>query len=184
MKRFLSILITLTSLSAFAATGHGNGEIPSDVKFQALNLAVFFAILIYFGGPKVVALFKQRNEDYHCVARETERAKKELEDRRADLVRRSLELRQNAEINLAKAKAEAENAMRDQVAKANDEAKRLMSEAEGQLKSDYSKLMEKLRIEALEMTLAAAETKLETIDAATKSKMNGGFASRVEGATV
>lgn len=184
MKTLLMVLAALVSVSAHAAGGHAPGEIPGDVKFQALNLTIFFAILIYFAGPKVVALFRQRNEDYHRVARETEKAKKELQDKREDLVRRSLELRQNAEVTMAKAKAEAENAMRDQVSKANEEAQRMMTEAQGQLKSDYSKLMEKLRVEALEMSLAAAETKLENLDASTKTKVSAGFVSRVEGATV
>lgn len=183
MKFISALFITLVSISAAASSG-APGEIPADVKFQAMNLAVFFAILIYFGGPKVVALFRQRNEDYHRVARETEKAKKELEDKRADLVRRSLELRQNTELTLSKAKAEADLAMKDQVAKAQEESRRLANEAEGQLKSDYSKLMEKLRVEALEMSLAAAGTKLDSLDAATKTKVSAGFVSRVEGASV
>lgn len=183
MKTLLVIFTILVSAAA-AASSAAPGEIPSDVKFQALNLAVFFGILIYFGGPKVVALFKQRNEDYHRVARETERAKKELEDQRADLVRRSLELRQNTEVTMAKAKTEAEQAMRDQVTKANEEVARLLADAQGQLTSEYSKLMEKLRVEALEMSLTAAEGKLESLDVATKTKVSSGFVSRVEGATV
>lgn len=183
MKTLLSVFAFLVSASAFASSA-APGEIPSDVKFQAINIAVFIGILIYFGGPKVKALFKQRNEDFHRVARETAIAKKALDDKKADVLRLTKQLRETSAQSLAQAKLEAEKAMNDQIAKANEEANRLVGEANSQLKSDYSKLMEKLRIEALELSLAAAENKLETLAAGEKSKVTTGFVSRVEGATV
>lgn len=183
MKTLIVILTFIISLSAFASGGAAH-EIPGDVKFQAMNLAVFLGILFYFGAPKIKALFKQRNEDFHRVARETAKAKKDLDDKKADVLRLTKQLRETSAQSLAQAKVEAEKAMNEQIAKANEEATRLSSDAQSQLKSDYSKLMEKLRQEALELSLEAAENKLETLAAPEKAKVNSGFAARVEGATV
>lgn len=175
---------TLLYSSAFAAGGaHGEG-IPGEVKFQALNIIVFLAILIYFAGPKVKALFIQRNEDFHRMARETEKARKDLENKKADLVRRARELRENYDQSIAQAQKEAEMALQEQVAKAKEEASRILRDAEAQLKAESSKLVEKLRQETLEMSLANADSKLQALSQVEKGKINSGFVQRVEGATL
>jgi F0F1-type ATP synthase membrane subunit b/b' len=178
--------ILLNFSQAFAAEGaHGAAHgIPSDVKWQAANIIVFIGILVYFGGAKVKAFFAGRNEEYHRVARETEKARKDLEAKAADLARRTLVLGQTSDQSLAKAHVEADMAMKDMVTKAKEDAARIIADAESQLKSGYSKQMEKLRVEALEMSLVAAESKLENLGTSEKSKVNAGIAARVEGATV
>lgn len=183
MKNLIVLLALLFSTSAVASTGGAHG-IPWDVKFQAMNLAIFLGILVYFAGPKVKAHFKQRSEDFHRVARETAIAKKTLDEKKADVLRLTQQLRETSAQSLAQAKIDAEKAMQEQIAKANEEVSRMMGDANAQLKSDYAKLMEKLRLEALEMSIKAAEKKLETLNASEKSKINAGFAGRVEGASV
>ncbi|MCC6138459.1 MAG: ATP synthase F0 subunit B, partial [Bdellovibrionaceae bacterium] len=161
MKRLTAVIIGLLVLSSSVASASSGAEhgIPGDVKFQLMNLTIFFAILVYFAGGKVVALFKQRYEDFHRVARETEKAKKDLENKKADVIRLMQKLKTTYDQSLVEAQAEAENAMKDQIAKANEEVSRMATEAQAQLKSDYSKQMEKLRLEALEMSIVSAENK-------------------------
>lgn len=186
MKTIIAALISILVLGvsvAHASGGEAHG-IPGDVKFQLMNLSIFLVILIYFAGGKVIALFKQRYDDFHRVARETEKAKKELENKKADVIRLMEKLKTTYDQSLTEAQREAEQAMKDQIAKANEEVSRMASEAQAQLKSDYSKLMEKLRLEALEMSLAAAENKLKTLGAEDKAKVSSGFVGRVEGASV
>lgn len=181
-KIFLSTPALFIAAKAFASGGGHETGIPGDVKFQALNLVVFLAILIYFAAPKVKQFFAQRNEDYHRLARETEKARKQLEDKKADLVRRAQELRKNYDQSIAQAQQEAEGVMQEQVNKAREEAARILRDAEAQLKAESAKLTEKLRQEALEMSIASADSKLQSMAGTEKAKINSSFANRVEGA--
>lgn len=181
----LLIYILLMGSSRFAfASGSQSAGIPSDVKFQALNITLFLGIIIYFAGGKIKAFFAQRFEDFHRSARETAQARKNLENKKEDLIRLTQNLLATSEQSLAQAKREADEAMRDLVVKANEEALRIANEAQAQLKSDYSKLMEKLRMEALEMSMRSAEGKIQAMSAADKTKINAGAAQRVEGAAL
>lgn len=187
LSPFLVISLAITMFvgsTAFAAGGAHAEGIPGEVKFQALNIFVFLAILIYFAGPKVKALFAQRNEDFHKMARETEKARKDLENKKADLVRRARELRENYDQSIAQAQKEAEMVLQEQIAKAKEEASRILRDAEAQLKAESSKLVEKLRQETLEMSLANADRKLQALSQAEKGKINSAFVQRVEGAAL
>ncbi|MCB9072667.1 MAG: ATP synthase F0 subunit B [Bdellovibrionaceae bacterium] len=180
----MSLLVFLMSVQAFAETHGAEHGIPGDVKWQAANIIVFIGILVYFGGAKIKKMFSERNETYHRIARETEKARKDLENQKADLIRRAKALHETSSQSLAQAKADAEKAMQEQVGRAKDEATRIVSEAQSQLKSDSAKLVEKLRMEAVEMSMAAATSKLESLSAGEVTKLNATIPKRVEGATL
>lgn len=178
-------LLCINFLSATAlASGSAPGEIPGDVKYQLLNLTLFLFILVYFAGAKVKNSFSQRHEDFHRMARETEKARKALENKKAEVIRLTKQLRDTYDLSLVQAQQEAQLALKDQLQKASEEAARLSREASSQLRSDSSKLMEKLRLEALQMSMDTAQNKLGSLEASDKSKINSTFAGRVESATL
>jgi F0F1-type ATP synthase membrane subunit b/b' len=61
---------------------------------------------------------------------------------------------------------------------------KMSKDVEAQIKADQQKAIEKLRIETLELSVAAAETQISSIDTSEKQKINKQVQQRIEGATL
>jgi F0F1-type ATP synthase membrane subunit b/b' len=169
---------------AEAAAGHGHGGIPKVVMYQAINFAILCAILYWAGRKKVPAFFTGRYETFMKQATEAARIKKDLEDKKADLEKRMETLRRTSAQSLEDAKKDADKLYAQELEKARSNATQIGKDAANVLSIDAQKLTEKLRLEALAMSVAAAEEQLKTTAPAEKTKLNTQFQQRVEGARV
>jgi F0F1-type ATP synthase membrane subunit b/b' len=182
----IQIIVTFLIQNVFASTsgGHHDEGIPAVVFYQAINVSIFFGILFWFSKDKVRALFQQRLSDFHRLAQETEKARKDLEFKKEDLVRRSKQLHETKQKSLEEAKREAEKIFNDEIEKSKNMSLKMSKDVEAQIKADQQKAIEKLRIETLELSVAAAETQISSIDTSEKQKINKQVQQRIEGATL
>lgn len=184
---FLLTTLLLIVAQAFAASGGhggGHGEIPKETAYQALNLTIFIGLLVYFTRAKIRALFLQRYENFTRLARETEQTRKNLEFKIADIIRRTEVLEQTSQKSLQDAQRDAEKMLTTRLADAKESATRIENEVSSQINDDQKKIIEKLRNEALEMSVAAAEQELQSVSTADKDRITKQFNQRVEGATI
>ncbi len=183
MITFLNLFIEVASASS---AGHGTGHdegIPTIVFYQAINVGIFIGILYWFGKDKVRAVFSARLVEFHRLALETEQARKNLEYKKADLVRRSLQLNATSTQSLSEAKAEAEKMFLGEVEKSKIQASKVSKDVDAQILTDQQKMIESLRQEVLEMSVASAEQQLMSLDSGEKQKVTQNVQNRIEGAT-
>ncbi len=181
---FTDLSIELASASS---GGHGGGHdagVPTVVWYQAINVTIFIGILYWFGKDKVKAVFDARLTEFHRLAEETKKARLELENKKADLLRRSQQLQTTSEQSLKEAKVEAEKLYLSEIEKSKMQAVKISKDVDAQMATDQQKMIEKLRQEALELSVAAAGQQFQSIDAAEKQKLNQRVQKRIEGATV
>jgi F0F1-type ATP synthase membrane subunit b/b' len=187
---FAGLSSVLFSVAAFAneheaASPHGaHGGIPKVVMYQAINVAILIVIVVFFAGPKIKAFFTARYEEFMKQATEAARIKKELEDQKADLIRRTDKLRQTSVQSIESSKADAEKNFILEVEKARAAAVKMDKDASNLLNIDEQKLSEKLRLEALSMAVANAEDQLNSAASSVKGQFSTQFNQRVEGASV
>jgi F0F1-type ATP synthase membrane subunit b/b' len=184
--KYIVVFLFMIGAQAFANEGGGHEAhgVPKEVLYQAINLILFIGILVYFLRAKVRALFVGRFEEFTRVARETEQTRKNLEFKIADLIRRTEVLAQTSEKSLKNAKIDAEKVYLSEMDKTHQAAARADKEVDSQIHDDQTKLIEKLRTEALDMSIASAEEQLGRADGAEKSKITKQFNQRVEGAVL
>lgn len=183
MLFFITLLVDLAAASS-GGSGHHEAGVPTMVFYQAINVSIFFGILFWASKDKVRALFKQRLEDFHRLAQETEKARKDLEYKKADLQRRSDLLKTTQQQSLNEAQTEAEKIYKDEIEKSQRMAQKIAKDAEAQVLADAQKTIEKLRLETLEMSVEAAEQLLGGIDGSEKQKMTHRVQQRIEGAAL
>lgn len=179
---FISLLIQ--TVYASSTGGHHEEGIPTVVFYQAINVSIFIGILVWFGKDKVRELFKSRLSEFHRLAQETEKARKDLEYKKADLVRRADQLQKTSQQSLLDAKQEAEKFYLDEIEKSKKQAQKIEKDIEVQILADQQKLIEKLRVETLEMSVASAEQQMSSLDGATKQNVSKNVQQRIEGAVL
>lgn len=178
-----SLISLLTQfVQASGGGGHHEAGIPTVVFYQAINVLIFVGILVWFGKDKVRAVFQQRLAEFHRLAQETEKARKDLEHQKEDIVRRTAKLKETSQQSLQDAVKDSEKFLREEIEKAKKTALKLNSDVELQIAADQQKLFEKLRVETLELSVAAAESDIGTIDSAEKNHINKRVQQRIEGA--
>jgi F0F1-type ATP synthase membrane subunit b/b' len=187
----LFTFILLMGVQAFAnehggghAAAHGEEGIPQEVMYQAINLVLFLGIIVYYGRATVKNLFQSRYDNFMKLARETEQTRKNLEFQIADIIRRTNTLEQTSQKSLTEAQRDAEKMYNTRIEDAKQSATRMQNEVASQINDDQKKLIEKLRTEALELSVTAAQQQLQSASADEKKKVTGQFTQRVEGATV
>ena len=183
MNIILNLLIEIASASSGGHGGAHNEGIPTIVFYQAINVSIFIGILYWFGKDKVREVFSNRLTEFHRLALETEQARKNLEHKKADLVRRTQQLQTTSAQSLVEAKAEAEKMYLGEIEKSKGQAEKVSKDVEAQILTDQQKMIETLRQEALEMSVASAEQQLKGLDAGEKQKVAQNVQKRIEGAS-
>lgn len=186
----LFMFVLLISSIAFANEGghggaaHHEAGIPRTVWFQFLNFGALVAIIFFASKNKVRDFFRQREQDYTRQAREAAERKQKLQNQKADLDRRFLELVMRREVSLKTAAEDAEKMVQREKQKTQEEVQRIHRDVQETLRIEEQKQMEKLRQEALDMSMVSAENDLKSLDANEKQKINGQFTQRLEGAVL
>jgi F-type H+-transporting ATPase subunit b len=183
MNMIFNLLIDFANASS---SGHGGGHdegIPTIVYYQAINVSIFIGILYWFGKDKVREFFSARLSEFHRLALETEQARKNLEHKKLDLVRRSQQLQATSAQSLVEAKSEAEKMYLGEIEKSKQQAQKVAKDVEAQILTEQQKMIETLRQEALEMSVASAEQQLKGLDSGEKQKVAQNVQKRIEGAS-
>lgn len=186
MKQLITTLISILVFKSIWAAGgghHGDG-VPAEVFYQLINVTIFVGIIVWFSKDKIKALFQNRYDDFMRLSLETEKARQELEHKKADIIRRAQTLKATSQESITTAQNDAEKFLQKEIARAREEAQRAGKDVDAQIRDTQAKLIEQLRNEALQMSVVSAEEQLTSLDTAEKNKLAKQFSQRVEGATL
>ena len=159
----------------FAAGGGEDHGPPAKLLKFLFNFGLLVAILVYYTKDSVRELFKNRYDEFNKKAIEAAKVKDELEAQKKDLNERLVKLRQNRDESLKKAKTDSEDMYTRELAQAKANAEKTVKDADGQVDGDFRKLIEKLRLETLELSVASAEEEFKSIDDGKKKQFNDEF---------
>ncbi len=145
--RTIATMLTLV-LPVFAlAEGsehHSNG-VPTVVLWQAINLSILFAALIYLTKDKIVAIFKERHASYLAKAEKSKHARLEAEKILVDISEKLRKLRSTADESIARAEAESVEMRNKIISESQQISSRIKKEAESTVQAETEKAIQELR---------------------------------------
>lgn len=181
MKQFLSLIVLLAPTLVFAAGGgHGDGEIPKAVMYQAINVAILVAGLVYFTKDAIVQVFAGRKAAYLEAAQKSALAREQAEKEFADIKNKLANLDATREETLNKAKAHAEDLKKQILEEAQGVTKRIRDDAQLTAKLEIERAQKELRTLLLTDSVAAARVVLsKDLATADQQKLQTDFINNI-----
>ncbi|KYG68962.1 ATP synthase subunit B [Bdellovibrio bacteriovorus] len=180
MKLLVSLfIITAPALALAAGGGHHDG-IPSAVMYQAINVAILVAGLIYFTKDGIVSFFSGRKAAYLEAAQKSAFAREQAEKEFVDIKNKLANLDATREESLRKAQAHADDMKKQILDEANEVTKRIRQDAELTAKLEVQRAQNELRNQLLKDSMEAARTVLtKDIGSADQQKLQKDFINHV-----
>lgn len=183
MRLFSAILVTLASYMAFAADAHGahSDEVPSMVKWQAINLAILGVILYKYGKQPVVDFFQARQTDYLKQAERSKILFQDAEKEYQDIEQRLKTLNTTAGDSVEKARVEADALRKQMISDAQATAARIKDDAQATAKLESQKTTLKAKQDIVLQALNTARQVLTTdIGSQDHQKLQSEFNKNIE----
>lgn len=181
------ILLTLISSFAFAAehgagAEHGlQGQTLKTVIYQAINIIIIFAALIYFMKKPLSDFFKNKRQAFLHEAEKASVAKKAAEVEQANLKSRLSKLENTAAESASRARAEAADMKNAIIKEAQVLSEKIKNEASGAAKLEIEKaknqLKEQMIKEAMELSRSQLAQKVSRED---HLRLQGEFLSNIQ----
>ena len=158
----LSLLPATALLTALLSSSEEEGHasswlgLPINV-WQALNLILFIAVLVYFVAKPMSAAFRKRQEEVEARRREAEKQKASVERLSADIRERTAKLEREIEEIRKQGVVEGQAARAELAARADEEVLRVGREAQDEIDRRMGAAREDLRRAAADLTASAAE---------------------------
>lgn len=183
MKQFLSLIVLLAPtlvLAAGGGHGEGHGEIPKAVMYQAINVAILVAGLVYFTKDAIVQVFAGRKAAYLEAAQKSALAREQAEKEFADIKNKLANLDATREETLNKAKAHAEDLKKQILEEAQGVTKRIRDDAQLTAKLEIERAQKELRTQLLTDSVAAARAVLsKDLATADQQKLQTDFINNI-----
>lgn len=184
MKVLVNLLILLAPAIVFASGAEHGGdhhiEIPKAVIFQAINVAILIAGLIYFTKDGIVSFFGGRKAAYLEAAQKSAFAREQAEREFVDIKAKLANLDNTRAEQIAKAKAHANDLKNQIVEEASQVSKRIKEEAELTAKLEVQRAQKELRDQLLTDSVDAARIVLtKDIGAADQQKLQKEFINHI-----
>jgi F-type H+-transporting ATPase subunit b len=125
--------------------------------WQALNLILFLAVLIYFVAKPMSAAFRKRQDEIEARRREAEKQRASVERLSADIRERTAKLEREIDEIRKQGVAEGQSARAELAARADEEVVRVGREAKEEIDRRMTAAREDLRKAAAELTASSAE---------------------------
>jgi F-type H+-transporting ATPase subunit b len=167
---------------ALASDGSAEHGIPAKMIFiQSVNFSLAVGLLIYFTNKTIKNHFKARHEDFFSEVNKAEKARKEAETVKREIVERLTKLKNTQEESLKTAKAEAETLKKKIITDADLVAKKLLEDAKKTSELEKNKASELLRQELLLSSVKLAEQKMkEQVNGADLKRMKVEFVEKIQ----
>lgn len=185
MKLFLNLIVLLAPVVVVAAGGgegggHHAAEIPKAVMYQAINVAILVAGLIYFTKDAIVQFFSGRKAAYLEAAQKSAFAREQAEKEFADIKNKLSTLDATREESLKKAQAHAADLKKQILEEATSVSKRIREEAELTAKLEVQKAQKELRAQLLTDSVEAARIVLtKDLGSADQQKLQKDFINNI-----
>ena len=148
----------LSALLSSEEEGHASSWLGLPIPiWQALNLILFIAVLVYFVAKPMSAAFRKRQEEVEARRREAEKQKASVERLSADIRERTAKLEREIEEIRKQGVVEGQAARAELAARADQEVARVGREAQEEIDRRMAAAREDLRRAATDMTSSAAE---------------------------
>ena len=184
MKITFAIGALLFVIAEFAVAAGGSVEhgIPTKMVFiQGVNFTLAVGLLIYFTNKTIKSHFKTRHEEFFSEVNKAEKARKEAETVKREIVDKLSKLKNTQEESLRAAKAEAEALKKKIISDADQVAKKLLEDAKKTSELEKNKAVEVLRQELLISSVKLAEQKMkEQVDGADLKRMKVEFVEKIQ----
>jgi F-type H+-transporting ATPase subunit b len=185
MKRFIPALIVLLPVLAFAAEHGGEaaheGGVPKVVLYQAINIIILIAGLVYYTKDATIQFFKDRRATYVTAAHKSAVAREEAEKQFRDIKHKIDQLDLTEADSLAKARAHAEEIKQQLLAEAKEVSTRIREEAQLTVQLETKKAQRELREQLLKDSMEAARAVLaKDIGGNDHQKLQGDFVKSIE----
>nr|BFD64771.1 hypothetical protein BdHM001_34520 [Bdellovibrio sp. HM001] len=180
MKLILNLMVLLAPAAVLAAGGHGGEGIPKVVMYQAINVVILVAGLIYFTKDGIVSFFAGRKTAYLEAAQKSAFAREQAEKEFVDIKSKLANLDQTREENLRKAQTHAEELKKQILDEAADVSKRIQNDAELTVKLEVQRAQKELRSQLLKDSVEAARIVLtKDLGSADQQKLQKDFINNV-----
>lgn len=181
---FTGLLLALFAASVGEAAGaehKSQAEMLRETAWQAFNLVVILALLVYFGRKPIADYFASRRQGIQAQLAQAADLLAQAEHRNADLQRKLVDLHAELEsIREASSRRAEEEAMRI-LAEARATADRIRRDAQAAVDQELRRAQAKLRDEAADLALELAARKLQTgVADADRERLVDEFITRVE----
>lgn len=170
----------LLLLSAPASAAGGGGPDFVALGLHAFNLALLFVVIAVLAGGKIRGAVASRSAEIKAEIDESNRLRKEAQERSAELQARLDGFEQRLAELKAEAEVEAEVERQAILRRAQAEAERIQEAAERTIRGEVAKARMALRAEAVELSMALAEERLSsTVGANDDARLADGFFQEV-----
>lgn len=162
--------------------GHkSQGEVVRETLWQAFNLAVIVALLVYFGRKPIREFFAARRQTIQTQLSQAAELLNQAEHRNSDLQRRLVDLSAELDsIREASSRRAEEEAMRI-LAEARATADRIRRDAQAAVDQELRRAQSKLREEAADLALELAASKLKDgVTESDRDRLVDEFITRVQ----
>ncbi|MGE0634207.1 MAG: hypothetical protein AB7O96_17465 [Pseudobdellovibrionaceae bacterium] len=160
---FLLFFITFVSLSAVAAGGgdHHEGGIPNAVYWQAFNLVILIAGLVYFSGPGIRRHFVDRRENFLSAANRARQLREQAENENKEIKLRLNKISVTESDSIGRAEADAIKMKAEAVREAQEVAARIRLEAAKSAQSERERARRDLKESVIAQATDLATQKLQ-----------------------
>ncbi|UXR65752.1 ATP synthase F0 subunit B [Bdellovibrio bacteriovorus] len=180
MKLILNLMVLLAPVAVLAAGGHHGEGIPTAVMYQAINVVILVAGLIYFTKDGIVSFFAGRKTAYLEAAQKSAFAREQAEKEFVDIKSKLANLDQTREENLRKAQTHADDLKKQILDEAADVSKRIQNDAELTVKLEVQRAQKELRSQLLKDSVEAARIVLtKDLGSADQQKLQKDFINNV-----
>lgn len=163
MKRLFLFLAAVLMLptAALAAGGDHGGDIPAMVGWQAINFALYAALLYFVLRKPVMNYFKSRVESYNSSLKKAQESREAAESKKREIQTQLSVLESTSDSSIANAKKEASALIAQMQKQAEEFSRKLKDEANRAVAIEVEKAKVALRRDLLEQSVAMAEKMLQ-----------------------
>ena len=186
-----SLFVTLCLLASVAMAAEHGGEAHGlnehtihTIIFQAINVSLLFAGLVYFLRKPVKDFFKTKQQDFVATSQKALELKRVAELERADIQVKLSKLESTNDESLSRARAEAADMKKNMIAEAQALSKRIHEEAEVAAKLEVEKAKNRLRQQMIrEAATIAGQQMKDKISGDDQKRLQSEFIDHIQAVT-
>lgn len=179
MKFFITSLAVLLPSLAFAAEGL-TPEVKKSIMYQAINLGILIATIIYFGKDGIKKFFLDRRDQYLDAAKKSEAARLQAEKDFAEIKAKLADLDATRNDTLVKAEKQAQELKESILKDALAVSDRIRQDAKLTADLEIQRAQKELREQLLQDSLTVAREALsKSIESQDQQKLQNNFINHV-----
>ncbi len=163
-KILLCFFILIPGLAFAEGEHHGAAHMDEHaikaLVFQAINVGILIAAMVYFLKDTVREAFKNKRSSYLIAAERSQKARKQAEQEHLEMKTQLTKLESTTDESLSRARAEAADLKNQMLVDAQLMSKRIRDDAEAFARVEVEKARQNLRHEMIQQSTKLAEQQI------------------------